>query len=579
MKKTNEIYLEIFSLEDESCVAPIETVVNLFILKYCESDTIVSFVINEKKCETRGYTVNISATKYRVVAFSDLPYYARSCDLPNVIVNDDTVVAGLCASLRQIVKATLFSNPTHYCSTLLGFKDSCLLSPSESSVWTKYCEIDLISTLKSLDDKILGDRVLPESLARFEIHMSQPVRLHNVYKYTMSKKFAINGVTTQEHGIMPEHLYAEGSFITLADIIIFVCFRVFINFVPIERLEKLLPLTCSWYERLRENQYIDECSRFIETDEIQVFRTTYALPAVNNQSLYKSDPKRYKPRNRIYTKQDDVENSLQLIDQLPVSLELSSEPFGAEMEIDWKDIPQDATPVGGKLPITRLKRKFEQLENLCKPVLKLAKSGDVIIDFCSGSGHLGILVAYLRPDCTVVLLENKEESLNRSKERVERLKLSNVKFYQCNLDYFKGDFDIGISLHACGVATDLVIQHCIRRNAVFVSCPCCYGSVHDCHHITYPRSEIFRGSIKIRDYLVLGHAADQTHDEKNAKTRQGNECMAVIDTDRRLQAQEFGYKVHLAKLVPQSCTPKNHLLVGIPTNRPNPAPITNRTSI
>jgi hypothetical protein len=30
------------------------------------------------------------------------------------------------------------------------------------------------------------------------------------------------------------------------------------------------------------------------------------------------------------------------------------------------------------------------------------------------------------------------------------------KLFQGNMDYFSGKFDIGVSLHACGVATDLV---------------------------------------------------------------------------------------------------------------------------
>ena len=46
----------------------------------------------------------------------------------------------------------------------------------------------------------------------------------------------------------------------------------------------------------------------------------------------------------------------------------------------------------------------------------------------------------------------------RAVHRVQSLGLTNCRFYQGNMDYFKGRFDIGVSLHACGVATDLVIQ-------------------------------------------------------------------------------------------------------------------------
>ena len=79
----------------------------------------------------------------------------------------------------------------------------------------------------------------------------------------------------------------------------------------------------------------------------------------------------------------------------------------------------------------------------------------------------------------------------RAVKRVQSLGLSNCRFYQGNMDYFKGRFDIGVSLHACGVATDLVIQACIRNGASFVSCPCCYGSVQANHMLSYPRSNVF----------------------------------------------------------------------------------------
>ncbi|WAQ99326.1 GSTCD-like protein [Mya arenaria] len=123
-------------------------------------------------------------------------------------------------------------------------------------------------------------------------------------------------------------------------------------------------------------------------------------------------------------------------------------------------------PVPNVLPEKRVSRKCEQLENLATAVQSLAKPGDVIVDFCSGA---------------------------------------------CNLDYFQGSFDIGVCLHACGVATDLVLQQCLERGANFVICPCCYGSIHNTHLITYPRSQLFReAGISDYDLIVLGHAGDQT---------------------------------------------------------------------
>ncbi|XP_003701560.1 glutathione S-transferase, C-terminal domain containing [Megachile rotundata] len=560
----DEAYLEVYSLE-ELCLAPIETIITLFTVKYCESKINIKLILNKKKPLERAYMINISNFVYEVMDTNRIPYHASSCELPIIIVNKTSCVAGLCAILRQIVKEVTVKYPEHYCKKLLGFKDSCLTACSETSVWTKFCEVDLILTTKFVhaNDEIKNE--LPTSMARFECHMSQPVRLHNLYKYTMSKKFSDDSLISPEGLRLLEHTYAEGSYITLADIIIFVCIHILLTVFSSETTMKLLPLTAKWYKKMIEDQTILDCLEFLpllKNQDITEFH--YTLPQVANQSLYKSDSKRYKPRNRIYTRQEDVEDSLQLFKTLNIQTNLDLQPFGAELNLDWSSIPYDATPEGGSLPSTRLKKKHEQLENMCKPVIKLAKAGDVIVDFCSGSGHLGILIAYLLPYCTVILLENKEESLNRAKERVKKLGLTNVRFYQCNLDYFKGHFDIGVSLHACGVATDLVIQQCIRLNSIFVCCPCCYGSLHDCHHLTYPRSNVFKKQMEQDKYIVLSHAADQTHDEQNVKTKQGYECMAIIDTDRKLQAEQFGYKVYLSKFIPNTCTPKNHVLIGIP---------------
>ncbi|XP_012253742.2 glutathione S-transferase C-terminal domain-containing protein homolog [Athalia rosae] len=576
---TDYLYLRAKSIDDDNlCLAPIETLITLFTIQYCESEVNINLVLDEEEPDELSHAVDLSWFNYRILnSLNDVPYHTSGCKFPTIVVNEITYVAGLCATLRQIVKTKSIDFP-HYSRSLLGFKDACLLSCSESSVWTRFCEVDLISSLKSpLLWSLKGDTSsleIPASIARFEYQMSQPLRLHNLYKYTMSKKFAVGGIPTNDRSKLLEHVYAEGPYMTLADLIIFVCVHVF--FGPethSQNLLQVIPLITKWYLKIKESDAILEslkCFRFLNKWRIESGPVTgYILPDVEHQSLYNSDPKRYKPRNRIYTRQMDTDKSLKLIEELKVDICLDSKPFGYKIELDWNKIPLEATPVGGALPENRAKRKFEQLKNLCRPVIAIAKPADVIVDFCSGGGHLGILIAYLLPKCKVILLENKEESLNRAKERVKKLKLSNVKFYQCNLDYFKGHFDIGVSLHACGVATDLVIRQCLKQNAIFICCPCCYGSVHDCHHITYPRSEIFRKKIDTRTYLVLGHSADQTHDTKNPKTEQGYKCMSVIDTDRKLQAEEFGYVVRIGKLEPDNCTPKNHLLVGVPNASKN----------
>jgi len=163
----------------------------------------------------------------------------------------------------------------------------------------------------------------------------------------------------------------------------------------------------------------------------------------------------------------------------------------------------------------------------------------------------------------VILVENKEQSLNRALARFDVLKLSNVTAVQCNLNCFEMSFDIGVSLHACGVVTDLVIKKCIESAASFVVCPCCYGAIRNNHIVQYPRSsQYIQAGVSYSDYLVLGHAADQTQ-ASTPKQGQGQLCMTYIDSDRVQAAIGQGYHTTLSRMTPPSCSPKNHVITGL----------------
>ncbi|GAA6078556.1 glutathione S-transferase C-terminal domain-containing protein isoform X1 [Tachysurus ichikawai] len=94
---------------------------------------------------------------------------------------------------------------------------------------------------------------------------------------------------------------------------------------------------------------------------------------------------------------------------------------------------------------TRALRKRQQLNNLVAMVKMLAGTNHTIVDFCSGGGHVGIVLAHTLPQCRVILIENKEESLVRARDRSSQLGLQNISFVQANLDYFVGNFQVGVS--------------------------------------------------------------------------------------------------------------------------------------
>ena len=146
-----------------------------------------------------------------------------------------------------------------------------------------------------------------------------------------------------------------------------------------------------------------------------------------------------------------------------------------------------------------------------------------------------------------------------------------------NLTNFNGKFNVGIGVHACGSATDLIIEKCIQNQADVLIAPCCYGSIRQSDSLRYPRSNLFRTIFKSTDeedlqqaddryannkYLEITRFADRT-EKKTEYEKTAYECMNLIDTDRLEQLAENGYRsIQLFKMKPVTCTTKNNLLLA-----------------
>lgn len=641
MTTTIHIYLEtVEPIVDRHRVhITLESYVCLFVHRYLDANTRLYFVEAERRDHTlNDATIVTIATENSDSVYCDLSdivfeilshadynkRLAALCIFP-VLVCEDTnvVVAGLCGVCRSLVR---FAGERY--ASLLGFKGGCMLAPSEQSVWTRFVEIEVPSAVRTvLAAKMDNDDVfvLPAEFGRFETHMGQPVRMHNIYKVARDLKKAnqkLNGkqveyspsavenltnrfgnavrlnvidtsstCTEQLSSSVPmgnlgiTHSHAECQQLTLADLMLFACFGLALDHLGhsnvCAQLFAELPRMLTWMDTIRSELHASDIIMPIRCESGKhLGRRTLRCDLSDVRSLYKNDSKRYKPRSQIFTKPPDIEAALAKVHRWRLNIRSDGEERFSDADFAWwRKLPFDALPEGGALPPDRLQRKQHQLQSLAVEVLRLARSGDRVVDFCSGAGHLGIVVAVLRPDCEVVLLENKEESLQRARERVERLGLTNVRYFQCNLDYFCGSFNVGVSLHACGVATDIVLEHCMRQRASFVCCPCCYGGCKSTGHIHYPRSLLFAngpqpdgnsdsgGGLSAQECMHVAHCADQAHDVRSGpcneeKAAQGQLCMDVMDWDRKLCAEERGYTVVLTRLQPENCTQKNRLLVG-----------------
>nr|XP_018915771.1 PREDICTED: glutathione S-transferase C-terminal domain-containing protein homolog [Bemisia tabaci] len=550
-----ELYLEVYELNANYVKCPVETSVSLYLLNYLKITNNVFFLQVDKPPGMTSYHMTLSDCQFKLLTKGELNQIVGNCRLPAfLLVQEHYCVAGLCAVLRQIVKASGESN-----KWLLGFREATMAACAEVSLWTRLGEVDLPQAVEEVIKSNSDVVTIPVHIVRFEKHLEQPLRTHNVQKFDQLKENCDNKIL--------KPLYAEGFSMTLADLVILFYIHVFLQATE-KSVSEHIPHVSKWYTLMMSESKVKKCfdvfksypKTFSSNSKIE-----YRVPEVSNSNLYRKEPKRYKPKSKVFTDQNEVDSLINMINEIDFGIGVDELPYGHEVPMDWDSIPFYAQPEGGHLPQKRLLRKQQQLENLMKAVIKIARDGDKIVDFCSGGGHLGIAIAYLLPKCSIILLDNKEKSLSSAKERIAKLGLQNTVIIQSNLDYFIGKYQIGTSLHACGVATDLVMKSCVDSKAAFVVCPCCYGSLKDNHVLEYPRSQLIaKSKLSPRDYLILSHCADQVHGIEYSKSSQGEKCMASLDSDRLLYAKENHYKVFISKLVPKSCTPKNNLLVGIP---------------
>jgi len=190
----------------------------------------------------------------------------------------------------------------------------------------------------------------------------------------------------------------------------------------------------------------------------------------------------------------------------------------------------------------------------CVERLSLSDNVLTIVDFCSGAGHLGIILAHEFPQCKVVIVEAKWGSLRFAQQRIHALNLTNTTLCLTHLKGFIGTFDIGVSLHACGSLTDMIIAKCVRSHAAVVSSPCCYGKIQPSSNLSYPQSRHFR-EVRSDCFIKIAKMADCEYDNEDP--------MCAVDVDRTMYLGDVGYRfVTLHKLKPLTCSPKNNLIVA-----------------
>ncbi len=129
--------------------------------------------------------------------------------------------------------------------------------------------------------------------------------------------------------------------------------------------------------------------------------------------------------------------------------------------------------------------KFRQinrfLEIVSDTVSSLPDNGMTVWDLCCGKSYLSFAVYYyfrrvLNKDITIYCVDRKEDVIKECAEYARQLGFDGMRFI-CG-DIFKclpdKPAELVLSLHACDIATDMVLSEAVKRGAkVILSSPCC----------------------------------------------------------------------------------------------------------
>ncbi|KAK1345681.1 hypothetical protein QTO34_008145 [Cnephaeus nilssonii] len=289
------LYLD-FSHQIEGCIFPLHTSVTLFLLSYCDCKIFKVYLVLTRESTDVSLLKNVLSqdVEVQIISKQELPPIVQNCCLPAVVERPDNFCrAGLAVVLRHIIQKSYEADPSKKeVLELLGFKKTCLkacaellrifsknlLSSAQASL-QKYC-----SWRKKLsepvrvhnDDKLRRQKLRQQKAAR-EKTKSKAQRQETSDELDPSSKslelkVAFSQLTVQGEPAAPtrepahirkakasdlpplEHVFAEGLYFTLTDIVLLPCVHHFLLIICKKLSERLIefPLLAAWYQRIQE---------------------------------------------------------------------------------------------------------------------------------------------------------------------------------------------------------------------------------------------------------------------------------------------------------------------------------------
>ncbi len=193
----------------------------------------------------------------------------------------------------------------------------------------------------------------------------------------------------------------------------------------------------------------------------------------------------------------------------------------------------------------QINRFLEHIEDIYDKLVE--KDEITIYDLCCGKSYLSFAVYYYLTAIKgkkvyMLCADLKRDVISWCASVASELGYVGMKFVceDINKLELKSSPDMVISLHACDVATDIVINTAIRLGAgIVLSTPCCHRYLNG--KVSAPELEF------VTDYPHIA----------------GKLCEAVTDALRALRLRAAGYSVSALELTDPENTPKNTLIRAI----------------
>ncbi len=195
------------------------------------------------------------------------------------------------------------------------------------------------------------------------------------------------------------------------------------------------------------------------------------------------------------------------------------------------------------------RQKARELAVVLDEIERLAPRSGTLVDAAAGKGAVGLvaLATVLDPEAWHLV------SIERDPARIDALRRSAsdlaVDAHACDVadpSVWPEEPAMVVALHACGLATDAVIDRAIAARARhLLLVPCCYGgfATHaDAARPTDPYAHAWADDIGVRSGVLRASLA-----------------RTLTDTERTLRLEAGGYETTVIDAIPASVTPFGRL--------------------